>query len=735
MMPPIDEMTLEALATARHSEPFALLGPHPAPGGRIIRALLPGARSVDAVARDGGALLAHLRNPAGSAELFEGLAASADPYLLRIEWPGGVEVTEDPYGFGLLLGELDLYLIGEGRHTELASCLGAVPMRVEGVEGVRFAVWAPNARRVAVVGDFNSWDQRRHAMRLRHPAGVWEIFIPRLRPGERYKYALISPHGEELPLKADPVARRAEAAPATASIVAELENFAWSDAGWMRSRADRQRPNAAISIYEVHLASWLYEPGDDSPPRWNAAIRRLVPYVASLGFTHVELMPIAEAPFGGSWGYQPTGLFAPNARYGTPAEFARFVDACHAQNVGVIVDWVPAHFPTDAHGLARFDGTALYEHQDPREGRHRDWDTLIYNFGRSEVMGFLTASALHWLGAFHLDGLRVDAVASMLYRNYSREPGQWIPNIHGGTENLEAVAFIRHVNGMVHEHCPGAVMIAEESTAWPHVTRSPAEGGLGFDYKWNMGWMHDSLRFMQRDPVHRRWHHDDLAFGLVYAFSENFVLPLSHDEVVHGKGSLLGKMHGDDRQKLASLRAYLGFMWTHPGKKLLFMGGEFGQWSEWNHDSGIERHLLAYERHRGLQLLVGDLNRLYRDEPALHRLDADPAGFRWLIREDYDNSIFAYLRLVEASQPQSDRPILVVLNMTPQMRRGYRVGVPKAGRWRELLNSDSALYGGSDIGNAGFVTAKPEPLHGESQSLELVVPPLAALILHHEGRS
>jgi 1,4-alpha-glucan branching enzyme len=725
----IEDHTIKALAEGSYPNPFALLGPHPAPGGRIVRAFLPGARSVDVVARGGGPLLARLDNPR-SPDLFEGLVASALPYLLRIEWPDVVEVTEDPYAFGLLLGDLDLHLVGEGRHAELASCLGAVPMRVEGVGGVRFAVWAPNARRVAVVGDFNFWDPRRHAMRLRHAAGVWELFIPRIGPGQRYKYAIIGPDGEHVPLKADPVARRAEVAPATASIIAEADAFGWNDADWMDQRAARHAPQAPISIYEVHLASWLRRPGGgDSSISWNAAVERLIPYVAELGFTHIELMPVAEHPFGGSWGYQPTGLFAPTALYGAPADFARFVDACHGKGIGVIGEWVPAHFPSDPHGLVRFDGTALYEHQDPREGRHKDWDTLIYNFGRSEVLGFLTASALHWLRTFHLDGLRVDAVASMLYRNYSREAGEWIPNIHGGTENLEAVAFIRHVNLMVHRYCPGAMMIAEESTAWPGVTKPVAEAGLGFDYKWNMGWMHDTLRFMQRDPVHRRWHHDDIAFGLVYAFSETFVLPLSHDEVVHGKGSLLAKMHGDDWQKFATLRAYLGFMWTHPGKKLLFMGGEIGQWSEWNHDGGLERHLLASDRHRGLRRLVGDLNRAYRAEPALHRLDAQPSGFRWLIREDYDNSVFAYLRL----GPDDAAPILAICNMTPAPRQGYRVGVPMAGGWRELVNSDSVLYGGTDLGNAGCVASRPVPSHGEAHSLALTLPPLATLILRHEG--
>ncbi|MFI4994515.1 MAG: 1,4-alpha-glucan branching protein GlgB [Hyphomicrobiales bacterium] len=723
-----DEKTVEALVEGRHGDPFSVLGPHPTLGGRIIRAFLPGAKSVDVVARGGGPLLARLSSPR-SPDLFEGFVASAEPYLLRIEWPDAIQVTEDPYAFGMLLGDVDLHLLGEGQHLQLASCLGALAMVVEGVAGVRFAVWAPNAHRVAVVGDFNSWDERRHPMRLRHGFGIWELFIPRIGPGQLYKYAIIGADGERLPLKADPVARRAECAPATASIVAGADDFSWSDDEWMASRAWRHDPHAPISIYEAHLASWLHVPGDDTPPSWDAAIERLIPYVADLGFTHIELMPIAEHPFGGSWGYQPLGLFAPSARYGAPADFARFVNACHLRGLGVIVDWVPGHFPSDPHGLARFDGTALYEHQDPREGLHQDWDTLIYNFGRREVRGFLTANALYWLTTFHLDGLRVDAVASMLYRDYSRQPGEWLANIHGGRENLEAVAFIRHVNALVHERCPGAMMIAEESTAWPSVTKPVSDGGLGFDYKWNMGWMHDTLRFMQRDPVHRRWHHDDISFGLFYAFSENYVLPISHDEVVHGKRSLVSKMPGDDWQKLASLRAYLGFMWTHPGKKLLFMGGELAQWSEWDHDAGLDRHLGAYDRHRGIQSLVRDLNRVYRGEGALHELDADPAGFRWLIREDYDNSVFAYLRTGMHDMP----PVLVLCNMTPLPRRDYRVGVPLSGGWRELVNTDAAIYGGVNLGNGGLVHSQPVPSQGEEQSLELLVPPLATLILRHEG--
>jgi 1,4-alpha-glucan branching enzyme len=725
MIPSLDEPTRAALAEARHANPFAVLGPHPAPGGRVVRAFLPGARAVEAMARDGSVLASLGDRGAG---LFEGLLTSPAPYLLRIEWPGGRQVTEDPYAFPLLLSDLDLHLVNEGRHFELPSCLGAVPMTIEGVAGVRFAVWAPNARRVAVVGDFNAWDERRHPMRLRHGAGVWELFVPRLSAGERYKYAILGPRGERLPFKADPLARQTEPPPRTASIVAPTEEFAWTDGDWMAGRAGRHNTHAPISIYEVHLGSWLHGL-DGGEPSWDKAIDRLIPYIADLGFTHVELMPIAEHPFGGSWGYQPLSLFAPTARYGAPAGLARFVDACHRAGVGVIIDWVPAHFPNDAHGLARFDGTALYEHEDPREGFHKDWNTLIYNFGRREVQGFLVASAVHWLEAFHLDGLRVDAVASMLYRDYSRQPGEWIPNIHGGRENLEAVGFIRHVNAVVHERCPGAITIAEESTAWPGVTHPIQDGGLGFDYKWNMGWMHDTLRFMQRDPIHRRWHHEDISFGLYYGFSENYILPISHDEVVYGKRSLISKMPGDDWQRFASLRAYLGFMWTHPGKKLLFMGQEFGQWGEWNHDAGLERHLLAFDRHQGIQSVVRDLNRVYRGEGALHALDAEPSGFDWLIREDYDNSVFAYVREGMGGAP----PVMAVCNMTPVPRPGYRIGAPRPGFWRELVNTDAAIYGGGNLGNGGGAWTRPVASHGHGQSLELLVPPLATLILRHEG--
>jgi 1,4-alpha-glucan branching enzyme len=714
------------LTQARLRDPFAVLGRHPVPDGWVIRAFVPGAKGVDILDKHNGETLCMLGLGAVDG-LFEGRVADERPYVLRIRWPSTVQDTEDPYAFGLLLGDLDLHLFNEGRHFGLADTFGAKPADVEGVKGVRFAVWAPNARRVAVVGDFNAWDNRRHGMRLRYPAGVWELFIPRLQAGERYKFDIIGPSGERGPLKADPVARQAERAPATASVVADTREFRWRDREWMAKRGIRQDPHAPISIYELHLGSWLPSvPRDESA--WDAAIARLIPYLKEMGFTHVELLPITEYPFGGSWGYQPTGLFAPTSRYGPPDAFARFVDAMHLAGLGVILDWVPAHFPNDAHGLARFDGTALYEHLDPREGFHRDWNTLIYNFGRPEVQGFLIASAIYWLERFHVDGLRVDAVASMLYRDYSREPGEWVPNAFGGRENLEAIDFLRHLNAVVGERCPGAITIAEESTAWPGVTHPVSEGGLGFSYKWNMGWMHDTLVYVSRDTIHRQYHHDDITFGLLYAFSERFILPLSHDEVVHGKRSLIEKMPGDHWQRFANLRAYLSLQWTHPGKKLLFMGGEFAHYGEWSHDHSLDWHLIDSPDHAGIQRLVRDLNRLYVREPALHRHDTEARGFRWIIGDDTANSVFAYLRLSE-----HEAPILVVCNMTPVVRASYRIGVPHAGRWEEIFNSDSHLYGGSNQGNGGGVFAEEIDSHGEPFSISALLPPLAVLMLRAQN--
>jgi len=735
----LDPQQIDAIARGRLHDPFALLGPHRVQDGVIeLRTFQPGAHAVRALGAFGDIALEQIEQSG----VFVGRIADKDhhtmlgpgAYRLHIAWPDNVlQETEDAYAFGLLLGELDLHLIAEGRHRELGRCLGAIPMTVDGIAGTRFAVWAPNAMRVSVVGDFNGWDGRRHAMRLRPQAGIWEIFIPRVGAGMRYKYELLDRNGELLPLKADPVARATELPPATGSVVAPAQPFRWSDEAWMAQRRELSTYSSPVAIYEVHAGSWLRVPEEGNRNLdWHELGDRLIPYALEMGFTHLEFLPVMEHPFSGSWGYQPLSQFAPSARFGSPHAFAHFVDRCHRAGIGVILDWVPAHFPSDAHGLAQFDGTHLYEHSDPREGFHQDWNTLIYNLGRHEVRGFLIASALEWLEHFHVDGLRVDAVASMLYRDYSRKEGEWVPNIYGGRENLESVAFLRELNETVRERCPGALMIAEESTAWPGVTAPVKDNGLGFSYKWNMGWMHDTLRYISHDPIHRRFHHHDMTFGMVYAYSEHFVLPISHDEVVHGKGSLYGKMPGDDWQKLANLRAYLGFMWTHPGKKLLFMGSEFAQISEWNHDGSPQWELLDDPRHRGVQHLVRDLNRLYVGEAALHESDGEPSGFRWIIGDDMDNSVYAFLRL-----SANAAPLLVVCNMTPVPREDYRIGVPDLGEqgrsWEEILNTDAAIYGGSNLGNAGQVTADAHAAHGHPHSLKLTLPPLATLVFRKKA--
>ncbi len=717
---------MDALIRAEHRDPFSILGPHGDGGsGQIIRAYLPNALSVTVLAREGGHELGalHMSDVPG---FFAGHFTDAQPYLLKINWAGGEQITEDPYSFGPLLGEMDLYLFAEGNHRDLSSCLGAQLTTVDGVQGVRFAVWAPNARRVSVVGGFNNWDGRRHPMRLRHPTGVWEVFVPRLQPGELYKFEILGAHGI-LPLKSDPMALATTLPPDTASKVSAPLQFEWQDDAWLQSRGERHASNAPLSIYELHAGSWQMEQNEDGTQRqynWRELADRLIPYIKELGFTHIELMPIMEHPFGGSWGYQLLAQFAPTARYGSPEDFAAFVNACHQADIGVILDWVPAHFPTDTHGLAQFDGTALYEYANPHEGFHQDWNTLIYNLGRTEVHGFMLASALHWLKHYHIDGLRVDAVASMLYRDYSRKSGEWVPNRFGGRENLEAIDFLRHLNDVVALEAPGTMVIAEESTSWPGVSADTQEGGLGFNYKWNMGWMNDTLKYMEEDPVNRSHHHSQLSFGLVYAWSERFILPISHDEVVHGKHSLIDKMPGDRWQKFANLRAYLSFMWTHPGKKLLFMGCEFGQWREWNHDEQLDWYLLQYAEHIGVKKLVSDLNRIYREEKALHEQDADPMGFQWVIGDDAANSVFAYMRWSKEGEP-----LLVVVNLTPVPRENYRIGVPHAGNWSELLNSDAEMYAGSNMGNGGGVHTEELPAHGQPVSLALNLPPLAVLIL------
>ena len=723
-VPPAD---IAAIVRGQHGDPFSVLGLQDGDGAPLrVATFQPGAAEVAVVTPDGARVICEL--PRLDAE---GFFAGRIPrlknrfdYRLRLRADGREWDIDDPYRFPRVLGDLDEHLLGEGRHRHLYNRLGAHPMTHEGVEGVAFAVWAPNARRVSVVGPFNGWDGRRHPMRLRHGVGVWELFLPGLGPGELYKFELIGVDGALLPLKSDPVGFRHEAPPSTASIVAGLPRHDWADAEWMAGRARRQDRQAPISIYEVHLGSWRRGDGN-SFLDYDTLAEQLCDYVGEMGFTHVEFLPVSEHPFSGSWGYQPVGLFAPTARFGPPEGFARMVDRLHAAGIGVICDWVPAHFPSDAHGLAWFDGTALYEHADPRQGFHQDWNTLIYNFGRREVANFLYASAAYWLDKYHVDALRVDAVASILYLDYSRQPGEWVPNRHGGNENLEAIDFLHTVNSQLREEHPGAAVMAEESTAFPKVSRPVEEGGLGFTFKWNMGWMHDTLGYFRRDPIHRRHHQNDLTFGLVYAFSEDFVLPLSHDEVVHGKGSLIGQMAGDRWQKFANLRAYYGFMWTHPGKKLLFMGGEFAQEREWNHDQSLDWHLTDDPMHRGVQRLVADLNRLYRDQPALHRLDCDPAGFEWIDASDADQSVIVYLR----KSDDGAAPVVVVCNLTPAVRHDYRIGVPQAGGWRELLNTDAACYGGSNVGNQGTLQAEDAAWHGRAASLRLTLPPLATLVL------
>ena len=729
---------IKLICQGRHGDPFAVLGPHRDPADQVwVSAFLPGAVAVALVGASDARPLGQL-DKVHADGLWHGAITTASPdsaYHLDICWASGQQQrVDDPYRFGPMLSELDAWLLAEGTHLRPFEVLGALPRQHQGVSGTSFAVWAPNACRVSVVGDFNQWDGRRHPMRQRRECGVWELFIPGVDVGARYKYELLGPHGELLPQKADPMARAAELRPATASVVVALPDV-------VPANATRQAANALdapISIYEVHLGSWRRMPeAGNRWLDWDELAATLLPYASDLGFSHVELLPISEHPFDGSWGYQPLGLYAPTARFSTPDKdgrrsgdstgFKRFVDAAHAAGLGVILDWVPAHFPSDAYGLARYDGTHLYEYADPREGYHPDWNTLIFNLGRTEVRNHLVGNALYWLERFGVDGLRVDAVASMLYRDYSRKAGQWIPNVHGGRENLEAISFLRRLNEVVGGERPEAITLAEESTAFPAVSRPTYHGGLGFHYKWNMGWMHDSLAYMARDPVHRSHHQSELSFGLVYAFNENFVLPLSHDEVVHGKGSLIAKMPGDRWQKFANLRAYYGFMWGHPGKKLLFMGCEFAQAREWNHDTSLDWHLLAPDAdpaHAGVQRLVRDLNGLQRGLPALHQRDFSPDGFEWISHDDTEHSMLAFVR---HGQPGS-HPVLVLCNFMPTVQRDWRIGVPLAGRWSERLNTDALTYGGSGVGAGNTpLQTDPIPAHGRPQSIKVTLPPLASV--------
>ncbi len=714
---------VEQVRTGRLADPFAVLGPHvDALGETWVRAFLPGARAVQVLHGDQRTpmLLRHVDG------VFE---AQVPPgaYQLAVTWHDGLPaVLDDPYRFGPVLGDMDAWLLAEGSHLRPYEILGATPRQTNGCAGTSFAVWAPNASRVSVVGEFNVWDGRRHPMRLRRECGVWEIFLPGVSVGAAYKFELLDANGHLLPQKADPFARQSELRPATASVVAVMPPVAAPSP----ARAAANGLAAPMSIYEVHLGSWRRKPEDrDRWLTWDELADELVPYAQDMGFTHLELMPVSEHPFDGSWGYQTLGLYAATSRFGDAAGLRRLVDRAHAAGLGVLLDWVPAHFPSDAHGLAQFDGTHLYEYADRREGFHTDWNTLIYNFGRTEVQNFLVGSALYWLERFDIDGLRVDAVASMLYRDYSRKAGEWIPNVHGGRENLEAIALLKRTNEVIGAERPQAVTLAEESTAFPGVSRPTYAGGLGFHYKWNMGWMHDTLAYIARDPIHRPYHHGEMTFGLVYAFTENFVLPLSHDEVVHGKGSMLGKMPGDRWQQFANLRAYYGFMFGHPGKKLMFMGCEFAQAAEWNHDVSLDWHLLAEAEHAGVQRLVRDLNQLYRSTAALHEQDFTPAGFEWIDHDDARRSTLSFVRRSAAGGL-----VLVVCNFAPVVHHGFRLGVPAAGRWQERLNTDSAYYGGSNVGTPlGAATSEPVHSHGRGQSLVLNLPPLATVFLEWTG--
>ncbi len=665
-------------------------------------------------------------HPAGLYEALCSVAEDGTPakYLLRVAEEGGKKTTmHDPYAFAHLLTDYDLYLLGEGTHWQCYQKLGAQLRSIDGVEGVNFAVWAPNATSVSVVGDFNAWDGRRHPMRKHVPNGFWELFVPGLGEGTLYKFQLRL--GSRVVEKSDPFGFGSEVPPRTASQVVDLDRYHWHDGEWIGQRAKNECLASPLSFYEVHLGSWK-RPADD-PTRWltyRELAHQLVEYVKEMGYTHIELLPVSEHPLTASWGYQTVGYYAATARYGTPHDFMYFVDLCHQNDIGVVLDWVPAHFPRDGHGLRRFDGTALYEHADPRQGEHRDWGTHIFNYGRHEVRNFLVSNALFWFDKYHVDGIRVDAVASMLYLDYSRDEGDWVPNEHGGRENLAAIAVIKQLNEQVHLQFPGALTIAEESTAWPGVSKPTYLGGLGFSLKWNMGWMNDTLGYMRHEPIHRKYHHDELTFSLIYAFHENFVLPLSHDEVVHGKGSMLDQVPGDLWQKFANLRLLYSYMWTHPGKKLLFMGSDFGQWNEWDFDSSLQWDLLQWESHRGLKTCVADLNRLYRQEKSLHQYDFDGRGFEWIDCHNWDESTLSYLR--RAKDPEDF--LLVCCNFTPVPREKHRVGVPRAGWYEEVFNSDSAYYGGSNLGNGPGVEAEAISHHGRPASVEITLPPLATTV-------
>jgi 1,4-alpha-glucan branching enzyme len=715
---------LRKIIDARHHDPFEVLGSHERDGRRTIRVFRPHCQSV----RLGEQGLAMARIPGTDLFEWEG-QADALPRYYKVLWTdgdGNEHAGFDAYVFPPVIPDFDLHLFGEGRHWHIYRHLGAHRRELNGVVGVYFATWAPNAERVSVVGDFNRWDGRVHPMRVRGGSGVWELFIPGVDIGVPYKFEIRNRFDGSIHLKTDPYAQSFELRPSTAALVTDESSYAWQDDEWMSARQGFDWQHQPVSVYEAHLGSWQRDERGRFLSYRDLA-ERLVAYVKEQGFTHIELLPVTEHPLDASWGYQTTGYFAPTRRFGTPDDFRYFVDHCHCNGIGVLLDWVPAHFPKDAHGIARYDGSALYEHEDPRRGEHRDWGTLIYNYGRNEVRNFLIASAMYWMDEMHIDGLRVDAVASMLYLDYSRQPGDWAPNQYGGNENLEAIEFLRELNSVTQRECRGSVIVAEESTAWPQVTRPTWLGGLGFAMKWNMGWMHDTLVYMSKDPVYRHFHHDQLTFGLLYAFTENFVLPFSHDEVVHGKSSMLYKMPGDEWQRFANLRALYTYMFTYPGKKLLFMGCEFAQGEEWNFDRTLDWYVLDYPLHRGIKTLVADLNALYRGESALHRYDFESQGFEWIDCHDSGQSVLSYLRR------DGDRYAVVVLNFTPVVREGYRIGVPIGGLWSERLNSDSSLYGGSNLGNSGGIEAVAESWMGRPYSLTLTLPPLAGVVLTNEG--
>ena len=715
---------MEAIVSGSHGDPFSVLGPHETEDGWEVRAFLPQAMDA-AVLLDGEE---HPMRKARSEGLFVApLAKDPGRYQLRLGlWNGSQAELEDPYRFPPLVSEFDLHLHSEGTQYESYRTMGAHLVQCDGVAGVRFAVWAPNAEVMSVVGDFNDWDERRHPMRSR-TAGIWEFFMPGAAAGMNYKYSVRSRVRGYRQQKADPYGFATENPPKSASVVCDVSTYEWGDGEWMEARAHKDYLKQPVSIYEAHLGSWLRGP-DNSYLTYVELADKLVEYAKRMGYTHVELLPIMEHPFSGSWGYQVTGFYAPTARFGTPREFMYFVDRCHQAGIGVIVDWVPGHFPKDAHGLAYFDGTALYEHEDPRKGEHREWGTLIFNYGRNEVRTFLISNALFWLKVYHVDGLRVDAVASMLYLDYARKAGEWIPNMYGGNENLEAIDFLRRFNELAHQ-VPGALTIAEESTSFTGVSRPVYLNGLGFTMKWNMGWMHDMLDYFEKDPVHRKFHHHNITFSMLYAFTENFVLPISHDEVVHGKRSLLSKMPGDMWQKFANVRAFLSYMYGHPGKKLLFMGSEIGNWDEWNHERGLPWELLYFDFHRKLQVFVRELNRLYQSHPAFYEVDYHWGGFEWVDFRDVDGSTISFIR-----RPQGGKPFLLfVCNFTPVPRHHYRVGVPDPGYYREVFNSDSEMFGGSNVGNAGGLMSEPIGHNNHYHSLSITLPPLGVAIFESPG--